>query len=171
MLEIGDSQREYGKLMFARDMQHGTARHKHLEVGAGLEQVDQLWGGFHHLLERWLLSRSWQSHYLDNRRGHQVRIMHRSKSHNRCTIGKVGKQFASDVQRHSRFANSTWSSERDEANVWPAQERTDGCYRLLTPNQGGQWCRYVMYHWLSAFDQFFGRKTDNLVLHHRLQCL
>ena len=78
MPEIRDSQWEHGKLMFAGDVQHGTARHEYLEIGAGPKQVDQQWRGFQYLLEvvqqqqvcfltysgfqlldQWLLSRSW----------------------------------------------------------------------------------------------------------------
>jgi hypothetical protein len=121
-------QREHA---FAPDPQPGPARHDHLEQPASGEQLADLRGGVHHLLEvieheQELTFTQSANESIANadasdpkaRRGgrdHGIWFMDRCKGYPRNAVGELILQLDSDCGGQSGLANTAWASKRQQA--------------------------------------------------------
>src|SRR5258708_37072411 len=141
--------------MFTGDMQHGAARHQHLEVGTRFQHFYQKRSCCCYLLkvvqqEKQLavsqirfqllqrqLTRSFpKTECLGNSRNDMIGIADWSQRDKEDTFGKVILQVSRYLQTQASLSNATDTCEVQQAYLQTSQEGTYRCYLLLAPNYG-----------------------------------
>src|SRR3954451_23240328 len=66
---------------------------------------------------------------------HEIRSAQGGERDERDTIGKSAGSILGDLDRQPRLANSTWSGERQQTNVWLAQQSAQGSQFLFASHE------------------------------------